>query len=225
MKLTTRVQRAIMRRLPREPNIYLYDYRRPDGTFDYERYRRVQTEGNKRKINNVFADQETIRLIADYCTASFGSVEAGLCHGCRNGAEVKWFREHLGPVVQGTDISDTAAQFDNMTQWDFHEANPDWIGKFDFVYTNSHDHAYDPKKAIGTWVDQLKPNGLLFLEHTPLHSINGTSELDPFGVRPEYFPSLILEFGAGKYSVREVIRPKHRKPNGTEVLIFVIHKH
>lgn len=40
----------------------LHRYQRADGTFDYERYRAVQTEGNHRKLANVWVLEEIQRL-------------------------------------------------------------------------------------------------------------------------------------------------------------------
>lgn len=223
-KLFKSLKKSICRRCQSNSLYSVYEYNGADGNFDYERYRRVQTEGNKRKINNVWADQETIHFISDYILGKLGTVERGLCHGTRNGTEIGWFREKLGPVVEGTDISDTASSFPNTTQWDFHDVNPDWVGKFNFVYTNSHDHAYDPKKAMDAWVDQLAPGGMLFLEHTKNHTVEFSDELDPFGVQETLFPYVILKFAGGRYSVREILTPPHLKRGQLAVSIFVIMK-
>ena len=203
---------------------YLYDYADASGKFDYEEYVRTQTEGNKRKITNVWADEKTIGFIADYITKSIPDARRGLCHGTRNGAEVQWFREQLGIDVTGTDISETAAQFPNTVQWDFHERNPEWIGAFDFVYTNSHDHAYDPQKAISAWVEQLAPGGALFIEHTPEHSEAAATRLDPFGANPKVLPYLVLKWSQGKFAIQRVLEPPHKKPNGQDIWIFVVRR-
>lgn len=204
-------------------DFFLFKYQKADGTFDYEKYRSIQTAGNHRKIDNVWADRPTIDFIASYLRKVQPGLSSGLCHGSRNGTEVRWFREALEVNILGTDISDTAGQFD-LTQWDFHDVNTDWIGQFDFVYTNSHDHAYDPQKALETWIGQIKPNGAVLLEHTVAHSESGTNELDPFGVQPNSLPFLVLQWGQGKYAVTEVLSPPHTKPNGLKIWIFVIRK-
>lgn len=187
----------------------------------YDEYVAVQTNGNKRKINQVFADEATIDVICDYIRASIPNAKRGLCHGSRNGAEVRWFAERLGVDVVGTDISDTASQF-GLTQWDFHNENPEWTGQFDFVYTNSHDHAHDPKKAFTTWVAQLAPGGKLFIEHTGVgHSPASVNKLDPFGIEPKLLPYAVLGFGEGKYAVTAMLRPEHKKQGGP-IWVFVI---
>ena len=76
----------------------------------YEEYRSTQIRHNRRKLHNVWADSTTLSAIADDLRAH-GLGENGICHGARNGFEVRWLRERLGGDVIGTDISETAAQF------------------------------------------------------------------------------------------------------------------
>lgn len=187
----------------------------------YEQYVAKQTEGNHRKIDKVWADEATIGSICDYLLKTGDPLRSGLCHGSRNAAEVRWFNDRLGVPVIGTDISDTAPRF-GLTQWDFHKENPDWVGKFDFVYTNSHDHARDPQKAFDTWVGQLSPTGRLFIEHTDGHGLNGVSELDPFGVPPREMPYVTLRFGRGRYAVTDMIVPSHKKNGKLPIWVFVV---
>ena len=195
-----------------------------DGTFDYEYYKRVQTEGNKRKLANVFADEATCRVICDALIEDGVKVARALCHGSRNGAELKWFADMLGCEATGTDISDTATQFENMVQWDFHEPREEWKGAFDLVYTNSHDHAYDPVRALRTWAGQLAPGGRLVVEHTDAHLPGAVNELDPFGIEAVAFPYFVLEASEGgteRFAVRRVVRPDHKK-KGRDIWLFLI---
>jgi len=200
----------------------LSKYETSDGAFDYDRYVSVQTDGNKRKINNVWATEELIQHISEYLKSSDLPHKTGLCHGSRNGTEVRWFQKHLSTEVTGTDISDTAADF-GLVQWDFHEVNDEWIKKFDFIYTNSHDHAYDPEKAFGTWINQLTPNGRLFIEHTVSHTPTGVSDLDPFGIEFHSFPYFILGIGKGKFAVSEILHPANTG-RSEPTMIYVIKK-
>ena len=50
-----------------------------------------------------------------------------------------------------------------LIKWDFHKQNPDWIGRFGFVYTNSLDHSYNPGLAVKILMAQLKPGGKLII--------------------------------------------------------------
>ena len=76
------------------------------------------------------------------------TVEFGICHGTRRGKEQEWFRKYLGCGVIGTEISDTVEQFPHTIEWDFHETKAEWINSADFIYSNSLDHSYDPKKCL-----------------------------------------------------------------------------
>ncbi len=189
---------------------------------DYGQYVARQTKGNHEKIDQVWADEQTIDVICDYLKAGSVPIKAGLCHGSRNGTEVRWFEERLGIDVVGTDISDTAAAY-GLVQWDFHKVKPEWIGKFDFIYTNSHDHAHDPKLAFSTWVDQLSPAGKLFVEHTIWHSAEGVTELDPFGVDPRVLPYVLLNFSEGRFGVTRILRPSHVKRK-SNIWVFVVQR-
>ena len=94
----------------------LYKYVDGAGRFDYDRYRRVQIEGNRRKINKQWVQEPTIEYLSSYVRAMVGTVSFGICHGTRRGAEQTWFADHLGCTVIGTEISDTASTFPNTLQ-------------------------------------------------------------------------------------------------------------
>ena len=96
----------------------------------------------------------------------------------------------------------------------------EWMSKFSFVYSNSLDQAFDPKKALSTWAAQLAPQGLLFIEHTMAHSPSGASEMDPFGAHPMVMPYLFFKWGKGEYRLVDILELKHEKKNN--VWVFVI---
>ncbi len=187
----------------------LYNYE------SYEAYRAAQIAGNKRKIENVFVKEPNIARIAAFAEGRLGTVGSVLCHGTRNGAEQSFFRKHLkgAPRILGTEISDTAAQFPDTVQWDFHEMNPEWVGQWDLVYSNSWDHAYDPEKAFGNWLKFLSPRGLLMLEHTKTHEPKKVCELDPFGASVDGLVAMLNRLGAPERKVIAVIDdlPDQRK--------------
>lgn len=154
---------------------------------DYATYRHIQITGNKAKLRMQFVRESHIKALAEYLNTLYDAISFGLCHGTRRGLEQEWFCTYLNgtPNVIGTEISDTANQFPNSVQWDFHEDNPDWIEKADFVYSNSWDHAYDPVKAFTTWARSLKPNGIMLLDHTVGQMPHKANALDPFGATLE----------------------------------------
>jgi len=199
-----------------------YSYNRPDGTFDYERYKTIQTKGNHGKINLVNVEREDVQFLSSYIAKYINQPSFGICHGTRRGDEQAWFSEELKCEVIGTEISDTASDFPNTVQWDFHEEKSDWIGKADFVYSNSFDHSYDPKKALSNWMRTLKPGGICVLEHSLQHTPASTGELDPFGAELDIMPYLILDWSEGNFSVREIITSNHMNSSGTPRTYLVI---
>lgn len=169
---------------------------------NYDDYRDEQIKWNKAKINNVWADDATLARVAnivqDRCPKPSPRI---LCHGSRNGYEVKKLQNLMpNAEVIGTDISDTAKQF-GLHEWDFHDRNPDWVGQFDCVYTNSLDQSWKPKAALSVWFEQLAPNGLLIVEHTEGHSPLAASKMDPFGVRPVAFPFVMTQWFGERLSM------------------------
>jgi hypothetical protein len=181
----------------------LFRYARPDGSFHYERYKQVQTAGNKDKIDLVWAMEANIAFLSEYMTKHLGPVKFGLCHGTRQGKEQAWFKKYLRCEVVGTEISDTAGQYPDTIQWDFHEVKAEWLGACDFIYSNSFDHSYDPEKCLRAWMSCVKVGGLCIIEHSDASTL--ATELDPFGVDGELLPYLILTWGRGEFCVRELL--------------------
>ena len=86
----------------------------------------------------------------------------GLCHGVRNGYEVRRLRTLLPTVdIVGTDISDTARDTPNCIVWDMHDVKPEWVGAIDLIYSNSWDHTYDPCVLFTNWSRCLSHEGRL----------------------------------------------------------------
>ena len=202
----------------------LYTYLTKEGTFDYEKYRQIQTEGNKRKIDRVWAREENIDFLARYITERIGTPKFGICHGTRRGLEQAWFAARLNCKVIGTEISDTAEQFPNTIQWDFHEIKPEWMGAVDFIYSNAFDHSYDPEKYLNAWMTCVRPGGVCVIEHSSGHGPSGTSSLDPFGADIVQMPYLITIWGRGAYGVREIIPTPVRREKFAYSCFIVIHK-
>lgn len=211
-----------------EPEIHhgftLYNYRTEDGKFDYEKYRQIQTEGNKKKIDRVWVQEENIDFLSRYIAERIGTPQFGICHGTRRGLEQSWFGARLKCKVIGTEISDTAAQFPNTIQWDFHEVKQEWVGAVDFIYSNSFDHSYDPEKCINAWMSCIRPGGLCILEHSSGHAPSRASSLDPFGADLRQMPYLISIWGKGAFCVREILQAPFKRPDLAYSYFIVIHK-
>lgn len=200
-------------------DFYLHEYH------SYEDYKKTQILHNKRKINNVWADEATLDLVINRVKKEFQSRNEkmfGLCHGTRNGFEQNYIASKIDCDIIGTDISETATQFPLSVQWDFHDQNDKWIEKCDFIYTNSLDQSWKPREALITWLEQLKLGGLLIIEHTEAHGPQGSGEMDPFGATPQYMPYLLADWFKHAVAVEiiEAIKPNTKSP----VWLFVVKK-
>ena len=160
---------------------------------NYEEYVAEQTAGNKLKLNHVFVKKRTMQQIA-HMRPNARSV---LCHGTRNGAEQKYFQEVYGKDidVMGSEISDTATQFPNTTEWDFMKVNPDWVGKYEVVYSNSFDHCFEPVETLKVWAGQLAEGGSLFIEHSFDPKNNKSRAMDPLELSKEEFFECVEQAG------------------------------
>ena len=140
---------------------------------NYEEYRKSQLRKYYKKQHVIFASPEELRTVAEIVKTELPDAKFGICHGVRTGWEV-WYLSNLLPNVKviGTDIANVDNPIGGVTvvQWDFHEENPEWKEKADFVYSNSWDHSYDIDKAFSCWVSQLRPGGFLFIPWTEFHS-------------------------------------------------------
>lgn len=156
----------------------------------YKEYVNAQIEANKRKIHNVWVQKNTIELIKKHIP----DAKTILCHGTRNGAEQKYFKQfYVNAEVIGTEISNTANQFEDTVQWDFHDVNEDWLEKFDIVYSNSFDHSFDPDKSFRAWKDQLSSVGTLIIELQ--HRNQNIKKSDPCWMSLEFFDNFAQERG------------------------------
>lgn len=194
--------------------------KRKEGLFkykNYNHYKKVQIEGNIRKINNCWVDEDNIRFLSEYLEKKIPNIRLGICHGTRRGKEQEWFNKYLNVDVLGTDISPTANQFQNTIQWDFHKIKPEWVNSIDFIYSNSLDHSYNPKKCLSTWMKCLSNDGAVILEWSTGH-IEST-ELDPFGATLKTYKKLIQP----EYKVIKILKsPKNHFWNYKKTYFIII---
>ncbi|WBU59191.1 hypothetical protein [Paracoccus albus] len=194
-----------------------------NGEFSYEKYKEIQTIGNKAKIENQWVGEKHIKILAKHlCDRHPGPIKYGVCHGTRRGKEQEWFGKHIGgdADVFGTEISDTATDFPRTVQWDFHDIKPEWLGHFDFIYSNSWDHTYDPKLLFTTWASCLNKNGWLLIDHGWNYEPGRVDLLDAFGISEDSLISLLnrecSEFG----KVEDVIDGGHHKRLPIRTIFF-----
>lgn len=204
--------------------LVLHEFIDENGEFDYNLYKEIQTGGNKGKIEFVWVQEENIKIISEYLQSVNPNIKRGICHGTRRGVEQQYFMKYTNAEVFGTEISDTATDFPDTIQWDFHETKPEWIDAFDFVYSNSLDHAHDPKKALSAWMSCLKPGGLCVIEHSDTHSGSGATELDPFGAAMHIMPFLITLWGNGRFGVRRIFSVPSPPMGGVNCHAIVIER-
>ena len=203
---------------------YLHNYD------SYEQYKEAQIKLNKKKLNLVWADEKTLKKVAEIVNSSVKNKSSnnilGICHGSRNGFEQNFLNKVItNSSVIGTDISDTVLQFENSVHWDFHDEKKEWIEKFDFVYSNSLDQSWKPKLALTTWLNQIKKNGVLILEHSIYHSPEHANEGDPFGVRPVVMPYILTDWFGDKISISHHLLEKANVfSSKIKVWLFVIKK-
>jgi SAM-dependent methyltransferase len=174
-----------------------------------------------KKLDKIWADKTALERVLKIIKTEYGDTRGlrGLCHGSRNGFEQAFLEDKSrGLEVIGTDISETAREFRNSVVWDFHDVNPEWISYYDFVYSNSLDQSYAPHEAVQVWLSQLKPQGILLIEHTKMHGPQAASKMDPFGVRPELVP--YLWFGA-QISISHSVKKIEYGPGRLDICGFL----
>lgn len=191
---------------------------------DYKHYKEEQIKTNKRKIKSVTIKADELDSISNYIKKKIPHAKCGICHGTRNGVEQAGFRKRLGINVIGTEISPTAKQFPNTIQWDFHRTKPKWKDKFDFIYSNSLDHSFDPDLAFQKWLWCLHPKGRLFIEWSGFDSVElfdkQTDYADCFGASREEYRQLFERNGG---TVEDVLQHKSKDKCGRRIT-FVVKK-
>ena len=192
---------------------------------DYNEYKESQIYYNKKKIDHVWADEETLSIIVKFLKDKISKENIiGICHGSRNGYEQNFFNKNLpNSKVIGTDISDTANDFKDSVVWDFHNEKKEWVKNFDFVYSNSLDQSFDPRKALSVWLNQINKDGFIIIEHSEQHGVIASGKMDPFGVEANFFPYLLTEWFGHLISIKIIKSLKKNKGN-SPVWLFILKK-
>ena len=159
---------------------------------NYQEYEKAQKDAFIKKNKNVWAKEENIKTIAEYLKPR--KPITGICHGVRQGWEVIWFRRYLGTCnIVGTDIGNTKKEF--IVRHDFNKPLNHDI-QYDFIYSNSFDHAYNPKSTFNIWADQVIKGGLIILEYDRRQEHTGeiskpVNKVDPVSIKVEELIELI----------------------------------
>jgi hypothetical protein len=168
----------------------------------YDEYVRLQSETNRQKLGHIWVTGSELQTVAAHISRNIPAPKFGICHGVRNGFEVRCLRELLQCQVIGTEISDSATQFENVIQWDFHEVKDEWIKSIDFIYSNSWDHSFDPELMLERWLSCLAPGGYCYLEWSRNHMPKSVYGADCFGI--DY--SEMLDWLKDKCTVRTTLK-------------------
>ena len=180
-------------------NVYKYE--------SYREYLKVQRKTYKAKEDRVWARRDIIDAIADEIKPI--EPKRGICHGVRTGEEVRWFAEALGCEVVGTELGRARK---NVVKWDFNKPNSDWFNAFDFVYSNSFDHAYSPVDTMLVWQGQLIAGGMLIIEHSYKHE--KAEYTDPFGATVDEVAHMM----SGYFDVRTVELERFERKYRTAII-------
>jgi hypothetical protein len=157
----------------------------------YERYRDIQKKSDRRKSRRPGVKRHEVKKISNWLK-EVGSVKFAICHGARYGHEIDWFKQHFEQAdIVGTDLF--PKEHSKVLEWDFHKQRDEWIGRADFVYSNSLDHSYDPVACLAVWFDQLKDTGRMFLLWHPCQI--GTHRGDCFGAHFHEYVELLSDVG------------------------------
>ena len=163
--------------------IEVYNYQ------SYDAYITEQKRVNKNKKGWVYVKEDTIMNISKECP--FASQI--LCHGTRAGAEQKYFKKYLpNSEIIGTEIGDNALEYKMTIQHDFNKQLPEFINRFDIVYSNSFDHTTTPKETLNVWKNQLNDNGKLCLEFNERDSVPDYAP-DPVCATNKEIEDLLIE--------------------------------
>jgi len=135
----------------------------------YDDYVAAQLKTNAAKRDRVWVRGDELQQLAKLIAELTPGPRFGLCHGVRNGAEVRTLRELLHCEIWGTEISPSAAEFPFVIQWDFHKLKPEWLGRADFIYSNSLDHSYDPTACLAGWLSCLSSRGRCYVHWSQEH--------------------------------------------------------
>ncbi len=198
----------------------------------YEQYVLVQRRAANRRGGAAYFTDLEFSKICDWMSSQTtpltgeGRDIKGICHGARNGLEADEFKKNIrGVDVFGTDLFPCGKHKgeSDVIEWDFAEQKLEWVGAFDFVYSNSLDHARDPVAVLNTWIEQLQPDGFLFLTWCSGHI--EASGGDCFGASLYEYITLANDVGRLKALIySNCPREKHNalRKRGLEVVVLVI---
>lgn len=124
--------------------------------------------GRKPDFDEIF--KQTLRLTIDQVDDYIKNSRDICCMGCRQGTEVFEFKERYpNAKVHGIDITKNIDTIKthlsvHIELQDFNKLPDDWDNKFDLVFSNSIDHAFNPTETLQEWYRVTRDDGYLLIE-------------------------------------------------------------
>jgi|WetSurSiteA1Bulk_404760.scaffolds.fasta_scaffold00439_16 hypothetical protein len=169
---------------------------------DYEHYKNSQILTYTRKFDNQWVSKKQIKFLSYELKKENDCIKFGICHGVRSGKECLWFSTYLNCKVIGTEIGTPktgGGAKGVLYKWDFHDYKESWVGKADFIYSNSFDHSFNPSLCLKNWVKCLNGKGVLVIH---CGKLGKETESDPFKLTKKGYTDFIEAEG---YKINKVI--------------------
>ncbi len=199
---------------------------------DYEAYLQAQRVSVRHRGAGPYFTSAEFEKIASWMNSHLKFVRYGICHGARNGLEADEFKKHFsepGADIFGTDLFPFSGKSvlnpgkSGVVEHDFSVRKEEWVGAFDFVYSNSLDHARDPAEAVSVWLEQLRPGGFLFVQWATSHDAT-PKKGDCFGANLYEYICLMNSVGELVdllYSSVPFVRRNAMQARALEVVVLV----
>lgn len=171
---------------------------------DYKEYEKIQRDRASKKWGSVTFDEvlfnETIMAGKEY----IGNPGKIICLGIRSGNEYHpMTKAFSGAVVYGVDIHPEVTKVgNNCFAFDFNQLPGEWENGFDFIYSNSLDHAFNVHDTIKEWTRIAKAGATMLLV---LSSCGVANYADVYDFDQEDLAEL---FPSDKFTILKVIDHK-----------------
>jgi hypothetical protein len=132
----------------------------------YDHYFESQAKKTRSHFDGEWTKDSSIDFVSNFVKDNIPGYKFGICHGVRNGTEVKKFNDSLKCNVIGTELV-RVRETPNVIIHDFHDVKEEWVDNVDFIYSNAFDHSFNPDHCIKQWMSCIKKDtGLCFVEWT-----------------------------------------------------------
>ena len=155
-----------------------------DNTQNYEDYKHSQLSRASKKwtMNTFWGNLDFFQEVVIKLNHDTGVPKSICCMGIRNGNEYFAFKQTVGfkdTEIYGVDIHENVrAVGPNCFAYDFQHLPKEWEKKFDWVYSNSLDHAFDVKKTLKEWHRICKGYLILSLASFGKTSLSDKNDFD-----------------------------------------------